>query len=119
MRQINDTSNHKHVGISDDALSLMMDYAWPGNVRQLQNALQYAIVKSGGKYIRPENLPMELGQLRVAGSKRGPVRKLDIESVKSALEKTGNNKAKAARFLDVGRATLYRFLNEHPEAVSG
>ncbi len=119
LRQINDTSNHKHVGISDDALSLMMDYAWPGNVRQLQNALQYAIVKSGGKHIRPENLPMELGQLRVAGSKRGPVRKLDIESVKSALEKTGNNKAKAARFLDVGRATLYRFLNEHPEAVSG
>jgi len=117
LQQINDTANHKHVGVTDDALSMMIDYTWPGNVRQLQNVLQYAIVKSCGRYIRPEDLPMELAELRVVRNKRGPSRKLDIESVESALGKTGNNKAKAARLLGVGRATLYRFLNEHPDAV--
>jgi len=94
-----------------------MDYAWPGNVRQLQNALQYAIVKSCGNYIRPEDLPMELADLRVDKSRRGPSKKLQFESVQAALEKTGHNKAKAARLLGVGRATLYRFLNDYPDLV--
>jgi DNA-binding NtrC family response regulator len=41
---------------------------------------------------------------------------LNEEIVKTALEKSGGNKAKAARILGVGRATLYRFLNDHPYA---
>jgi transcriptional regulator of acetoin/glycerol metabolism len=40
-----------------------------------------------------------------------------VENVKTALIKTGGNKAKAARILGVGRATLYRFLADHPDAV--
>ncbi len=104
--------------VTREALSLFMDYQWPGNIRQLQNVLQYAIVKSNGKVIRPEDLPMELaGERRAGAVRRGPGKKLDSESVCSALKKTGNNKAKAARLLGVGRATLYRFLDEHPEAV--
>ncbi|MCU0600369.1 MAG: sigma 54-interacting transcriptional regulator [Desulfobacterales bacterium] len=101
--------------ISRDALSLMMDYEWPGNVRQLQNVLQYAIVKSNGRMIAPEHLPPELGVLEKIMLRRGPAKKLDLVSVRAALEKTGYNKAKAARHLGVGRATLYRFLGEHPE----
>ena len=45
---------------------------------------------------------------------RGPARKLDRESVEAALIKSGGNKAKAARLLGVGRATLYRFLVDFP-----
>ncbi|MBW2181680.1 MAG: helix-turn-helix domain-containing protein, partial [Deltaproteobacteria bacterium] len=48
---------------------------------------------------------------------RGPSKKLAIDSVKSALKQTGGNKAKAARLLGVGRATLYRFLADYPEAM--
>ncbi len=46
-----------------------------------------------------------------------PQAKLNADSVKKALEITGGNKAKAARYLGVGRATLYRFLNRYPEAA--
>jgi transcriptional regulator of acetoin/glycerol metabolism len=46
--------------------------------------------------------------------RRGPSKKLDSDSVQSALIKTGGNKAKAAKLLGVGRATLYRFLSDHP-----
>ncbi|MCP4691742.1 MAG: hypothetical protein GY859_27090, partial [Desulfobacterales bacterium] len=46
----------------------------------------------------------------------GPARKLNNSSVALALKKTGGNKAKAARILGVGRATLYRFLNDFPGA---
>ena len=108
----------KPVSVSKEALSLMMDYAWPGNVRQLQNALQYAIVKSSGNIIQARDLPMEFSEMQARiVPRRGPSKKLDFASVQAALEKTGHNKAKAARLLGVGRATLYRFLNEFPDAL--
>lgn len=108
---------NKKMTINAEAMALFIDYSWPGNVRQLQNFLQYAIVKSAGNCIRPEDLPMELAPLRKVPRRRGPAKKLDFQSVQAALEKTGHNKAKAARFLGVGRATLYRFLNEQPAEV--
>jgi PAS domain S-box-containing protein len=103
----------KTAGLSQKALSMMMDYLWPGNVRELQNALHYALVKCKGRLIRPEDLPMELKSGR--SSRRGPMRKLNQEMVQAALDRTGGNKAKAARHLGVGRATLYRFLEEFPD----
>ena len=103
----------KTAGLSKKALSMMMDYLWPGNVRELQNALHYALVKCKGRLIRPEDLPMELKSGR--SSRRGPTRKLNQEMVQAALDRTGGNKAKAARHLGVGRATLYRFLQEFPD----
>ncbi len=106
----------KHYSISKEALSLMLDYPWPGNVRELQNAVQYAIVKCKGSAILPEHLPLELQPSTGRPSQKGTARrKLDPEAVIGALKKTGGNKARAARELAVGRATLYRFLNEHPE----
>ncbi len=117
LKQFSGDNENKNIVITSEAISLMMDYAWPGNVRQLQNALQYAIVKSCGNYIRPQDLPMELTDLRVDKSRRGPSKKLHFELVRDALEKTGHNKAKAARLLSVGRATLYRFLNDYPDVV--
>ena len=49
--------------------------------------------------------------------RRGPSGKLDVDAVNQALVKTGGNKAKAARLLGVGRATLYRFFKDHPEII--
>ncbi|MFO8110957.1 MAG: sigma 54-interacting transcriptional regulator [Desulfosalsimonadaceae bacterium] len=103
--------------VSKEAMSCLMDYHWPGNVRQLQNILQFAIVKSGGKILRPSHLPMEFRGDIGMFPKKGAKRKLDERSVRSALEKTGGNKVKAARLLGVGRATLYRFLSDHPESI--
>ena len=103
--------------ISKEAVSVMMGYHWPGNVRELQNAIQFAIVNCSGDTIFPKDLPMELKDLSLFGPSRGASRKLNVENVKIALIKTGGNKAKAARILGVGRATLYRFLANHSDAV--
>jgi len=107
----------KNLKISSKAMSLMLDYRWPGNVRELQNAIQYAIVKSNNRLISADDLPLELRDLENICARRGPSRKLDAESVRSALERTGGNKVKAAKLLGVGRATLYRFLGEHPDLI--
>jgi PAS domain S-box-containing protein len=100
----------KAAHFSDEALNSMVNYSWPGNVRELQSAIRFAIVRCRGRMIQPENLPMELRNWKETRSSRGPSGKLDIESVRTALAQSGGNKAKAARLLGVGRATLYRFL---------
>jgi len=101
--------------VSAHALSLMLDYHWPGNVRELQNAIQFAFVKCIDDIIKTEDLPIELRELENTCIRRGPTRKLNLEGVRVALVRTGGNKAKAAKMLGVGRATLYRFLGDHPE----
>jgi len=94
---------------------LLTEYKWSGNVRELQNAIQFAFVKSRDGNITPDTLPMEINDNRLSQIIRGPSRKLDRAQVESAIKKTGGNKAKAARLLNVGRATLYRFINDYPE----
>lgn len=105
----------KPLKVSPQAMSLMLDYRWPGNIRELQNAIQFAFVKCNGKVILPADLPLELREMDAVCAQRGPSKKLNPEIVASALVKTGGNKAKAAKLLGVGRATLYRFLGDHPE----
>lgn len=115
LHQLMDRTGKTLPQFSDEALAVMMDYAWPGNVRELQNAVQFAIVRANGKLIAVDDLPLELREFISPSRRRGPGRKLNTETVQEALIKAGGNKAKAARLLGVGRATLYRFLGDHPE----
>jgi PAS domain S-box-containing protein len=110
-----DKAGQKKKKFSTEALSNMLDYSWPGNVRELQNAVLFSTVKCRGRTIEPEDLPLELKTSKNGIHKRGPSGKLDVDAVNKALIKTGGNKAKAARLLGVGRATLYRFFKDHPE----
>jgi sigma-54 dependent transcriptional regulator, acetoin dehydrogenase operon transcriptional activator AcoR len=99
-------------GLSKDAVALMMNYSWPGNVRELCNAIHFALVTSRGGVIYPDNLPIELHRGTSASAKPGPSKKLDKDGVLAAIKEAGGNKSKAAKLLGVGRATLYRFLED-------
>ena len=103
------------LGLSKEALAIMMDYSWPGNIRELQSALRFALVRSNGQVIKPDDFPLELKEWKRKRPSPGPSRKLDAESVRAALTQSGGNKARAARLLGVGRATLYRFLADSPD----
>ncbi|GAB6096086.1 hypothetical protein JCM14469_23390 [Desulfatiferula olefinivorans] len=116
LNRIGEMHHGKVSQFSQEALAVMMQYHFPGNVRELENAVQYAIVRSRGKTIMPEHLPMEFSGMNAdTQSRRGPAKKLDAASVVDAVARAGGNKSKAARLLGVGRATLYRFLDDHPD----
>jgi PAS domain S-box-containing protein len=109
---------------AEETMSIIMNYNWPGNVRQLQNAIQFSLIKCRSSRINPEHLPPEiLSGTFVAFTnqktpgKAGRKQKLTDEIVQRALVKAGGNKAKAARLLGVGRATLYNYLNEHEDII--
>ena len=108
--------NKNNIVISQEVLSIMFSYEWPGNIRELQNWLQFAIIKCGeGKVIRPEHLPIFTSTVfnePVVKVRKARKRKLDNESVRIALSEANGNKAKAAKILGVGRATLYRYFDD-------
>lgn len=102
-----------NLSFSPEYMERLIDYPWPGNVRQLQNAIQYSLVKSRDGSLSRDHLPPEIQEyfnVRYSGGKPGRKLLLTEDVVLDALRKTGGNKAKAARLLNVGRATLYRFL---------
>jgi len=123
-------------GVSDDAIDALLAYGWPGNIRELINALQFASVRCTGEVIELRHLPPEVrhgtvfqalepGRPEPANSQAGAAaaqappasgrrKKLDRETVERALAEAGGNKVRAAEALGVGRATLYRFLRDNP-----
>jgi len=103
--------------VAPETLDIMMSYDWPGNIRELQNWIQFTLVKCKDKMILPKHLPPRTGlESRDVGPvKKRRRRKLDIASVRAALKETNDNRLEAARVLGVSRATLYRFLDDVDE----
>jgi sigma-54 dependent transcriptional regulator, acetoin dehydrogenase operon transcriptional activator AcoR len=115
LEKIGGENHQRQFSISNDAMSHLMDYTWPGNVRELENAIRFGIVRCQNNTILPADLPMEITQKIESVKKSSPSEKLNKQSVQEALEITSGNKVKAAKLLGVGRATLYRFFDNHPE----
>ena len=109
-------SGREKAVLSPEAMATMMRCRWSGNVRELQNSLQFALIKSKGQPIEPRHMPPEVGMASmppVAGKRRR--RKLEAGPVADALRDAGGNKVKAAQLLGVSRATLYRFFADQED----
>lgn len=115
--------------ISAEAMRLLMDYDYPGNIRELENAVEHAVVLCDGEQIRPEDLPLQvreghlddemldgLGQFSPpAGGAAAPghLEQAEISLIIQALEKTGYNFTRAAQHLGITRRTLGYRINKH------
>ncbi len=100
--------------VSADVLKVFMDYKWPGNIRELQHALEHAFVVCKKTFITVDNLPSEICVKSSSSvQSKGENENNEIDTIVNALNKTGWNKAKAARLLGMGRTTLYTKINEY------
>ncbi len=106
----------KTVQLHPDTHHLLLNYPWPGNVRELHNALEYALIRSKGQVILPQDLPPEVQQDKEEKiTAKGRPMALNASMVREALSLSAGNRSLAARHLGVGRATLYRFLKDNPD----
>ena len=102
---------------SDGVLELFMMYDWPGNVRQLSNIIERAVVMAGSDQIGVQDLPEELLASRRQGPTSGPVKSLkalERQAISEALLLYQGNKSKAARTLGISRKTFYKRLKDMP-----
>jgi len=99
-------------GVSAEALSVLMAHDWPGNIRELENAIERAFVLCPAGVIDIRHLPDELtARVRETGAAPGirAVRRMfEAQSIRAALEAHGGNRAAAAKALGVHKTTLFR-----------
>lgn len=97
--------------LSDEARRKLLAYPWPGNVRQLRNVVDSAVVLASGTRIEPD----DLGLRSSGGGELESLRLDDWERklVTEALRRSGGNVPEAAKLLAIGRATLYRKIEEY------
>ncbi len=100
--------------VGADAMQRLTRYQWPGNIRELKNVIEYAVLQCEGDTIQTRHFPPEL--LESSGT-AGPVTKTtvtgkDRERLLGALKEAKGNRARAAQLLGISRATFYRWLDD-------
>jgi transcriptional regulator with GAF, ATPase, and Fis domain len=114
LRDIGRSIGRPPAGITAEARDKLIAYRWPGNVRELRNVVERAVILCEGGAITSEHLPVAVGAPRQQDApadvpKLRGIATLDAaerEMIVQALERAGNNKSKAARFLGLTRAQL-------------
>jgi two-component system response regulator AtoC len=112
-------------GVTPEALEVLRTYRWPGNIRELRNAVERAMLLADEEWLMPEHFPMNVGR-RSSGQAFGlPEEGVSLESVErvlvlQALERTGWNHTRAATLLGLNRDQIrYRIEKFRLEKTAG
>ncbi len=122
-------------GISKDALQALITYEWAGNVRELENAIERAVIIASGRQIELEDLPDSISKIALQERDRIKVERakaasegrtttfqitvpssmeeIERQAIEATLDYTDGDKSHAARALGIGRKTLYRKLEQY------
>jgi DNA-binding NtrC family response regulator len=108
-------------GITDSAMTILANYQWPGNIRQLRNTIRTMVVMCDRKELDVQDIPPEIHQLRqlaagsrVPGGLAGvPLEELEKQAIIDTLARTQGNREQAAKILGIGERTLYRKIKEY------
>ena len=117
------------LGLDPEALYAMMNYDWPGNIRELRNTIECCVITSEGGSISLSQLPAGISAIagqpqrqiepgaeeQEAGSFSSRYMKHRREMVLSMMEEFGGNKSLVAKRMGISRSTLYRILNGEEE----
>jgi Nif-specific regulatory protein len=103
--------------ISKGCMENMLKYGWPGNIRELRNALERAVVMGNGHEIQPEDLPIFTPRTAYKGLEVGltlndALNKFKKEFIIANLRHTGGNRTKAAKKMDIQRTYLSRLISK-------
>jgi DNA-binding NtrC family response regulator len=102
-------------GLTRRAQGRMATYAWPGNIRELENVIGNACMMTDGRFIDINDLPPRLRDLQMgyprADEALFSLQEAQTRHIVRVLERVGGNKLKAARILGVGRNRIYRLLS--------
>jgi two-component system response regulator AtoC len=112
------------VGFSDEAILMLQNYFYPGNVRELENMVERAVLMARGRVIMPEHFPA-----RSSGGSNGDARQLEVDLlalpfhksiaelekrlIRKVLKDSAGNKSEAANRLQINRRLLYNKMEEH------
>ena len=115
VQKLSKSFNIQDLRIDKKCLEYFQSYSWPGNVREMQNAIERAAVLGEKGVIKIENLPPQMLKQKTNYknsdmSSPKTLKEIELDYIKVVLRSTGGNRARAARILGIGPATLWRKL---------
>ncbi len=123
--EFNKEDGRKIEGISPQARRALLNYDWPGNIRELKNCIESSVVLAKGNIIQLEDLPPQVtqkeGEAKSSITINLPTTMEEAEKkiILSTIEYCAGNKSRASELLDIGRKTLHRKLNEYMGKTDG
>jgi transcriptional regulator with PAS, ATPase and Fis domain len=104
--------------IDRSAMSLLSQYSWPGNIRELENVIESAVALETGSVIRPDSLPeymrtLSIETYRQRSSDAPTLKEHEKRYIAWVLEKSQGNKTQAAKILDIDRVSLWRKMKRY------
>jgi transcriptional regulator with PAS, ATPase and Fis domain len=116
----------RSLSLSKEAKTFLLNYDWPGNVRQLKNVILYAANMCQGKVITPQDLPesvyrkpnmsnmsIPMANEKLTAVPLSPLHVVEQEMIKKAMVVTGGNARDAAKILGLSKTSIYRKLKEY------
>ncbi len=116
LEKFSDSARPIHT-VSEDAMRRIMGYDWPGNIRELENAIERAVALGSGPILHvgdlPSNLQYTASEKHSDNDELVPLEILERRAIFRALQETSGDKLAAARLLGIGKTTLYRKLKQY------
>lgn len=109
----------KKLHLDAQCLDILLQYNWPGNIRELENTMEHAAVLSTGRTILPEHLPLHVvhavslnPELERAGSAGASLADFEKKHIRRVLDSVNGHRSKAARILGISPSTLWRKMKD-------
>ncbi len=111
LQKFNRESGKNIKGVSPQAMDMLMNYNWPGNVREVENVIERAVILGSKNTLLPQSLPLHLKEesdkMEIHIPPEGiPLEKVEKSLIREALKMTKGNQSRAAKLLDISRNTL-------------
>lgn len=107
-------------GFHPEVMRIFMHFSWPGNIRELENTVERAVILCQGEQITPQELPPQIlpGEVRPkeqnnAAPATPTLRDMEKEMIRATLAENGGNKSKSAKILGIARQTLLNKIKEY------
>ncbi|UCG53695.1 MAG: sigma 54-interacting transcriptional regulator [Candidatus Latescibacterota bacterium] len=119
IRRFNAKRNKTIDGVTPDVMEILMRYDYPGNVRELENVIEYGFVLCRGKLIDVRHLPDHLQPTDIVPSSKtvqraaSPLRRAEADAIRDVLAATNGHLGRAAQELGISRTTLWRKMTKY------
>lgn len=112
-------TNKRITGMTKEFIKRLQQQEWKGNIRELKNSIERAVILADGPELKPEEISLESKRGSVDGSASFDLASIEKSHIQKVLHYTHGNKTKAAELLGIGLTTLYRKLEEYKIVLDG